>query len=155
MQCSIARTLEHVGSWWSLLVIREAMMGAYRFKHFERSLGIAKNTLTSRLNELVEHGIFEKGRTKDGSSYEEYRLTQKGRELAPVLMALAQWGDKWAEHEDGRTFYFADPKTGEELPRIWPRRENGEELKLGEVLLKKNEALDDPHGFLAKREGTL
>ncbi|MEO1029721.1 MAG: helix-turn-helix domain-containing protein, partial [Pseudomonadota bacterium] len=101
MQCSIARTLEQVGSWWSLLVIREAMMGARRFKHFEAALGIAKNTLTSRLNELVENGILEKGPAKDGSSYEEYTLTQKGRELGPVMMALAQWGDKWAQHKNG------------------------------------------------------
>lgn len=155
MQCSIARTLEHVGSWWALLVIREAMMGARRFKHFEKSLGIAKNTLTSRLNDLVASGILERGPAADGSSYEEYRLTQKGRELAPVMMALAQWGDKWAEHEEGRTFYFADPKTGEELPRIWPRRENGEALELGEVQIKRNEDLEDPDGILARREGTL
>ncbi|MEO1029686.1 MAG: transcriptional regulator, partial [Pseudomonadota bacterium] len=64
---------------------------------------------------------------------------QKGRELGPVMMALAQWGDKWAQHKNGRPFFFVDPKTGGELPRIWPRRENGEELKLSDVEIRQNE----------------
>ncbi|MEM9178290.1 MAG: helix-turn-helix domain-containing protein, partial [Pseudomonadota bacterium] len=85
MQCSIARALEHVGSWWSLLIIRDAMMGARRFKHFQKSLGIAKNTLTSRLNDLIAGDILEKVPASDGSSYEEYRLTERGRDLAPVI----------------------------------------------------------------------
>lgn len=133
MQCSIARTLELVGSWWSLLIIRDAMMGARRFKHFESSLGIAKNTLTNRLNELIESGILQKVSAEDGSAYDEYRLTLKGRELGPVMIALSQWGDKWAVHPEGPRFEFFDHKTGNDLSAVWPRRENGEALQLGEV----------------------
>jgi len=136
MQCSIARTLEQVGSWWSLLIIRDAMMGASRFKHFEKSLGITKNTLTSRLNELVDSGILERLPSSDGSSYMEYALTGKGRELAPVMIALAQWGDKWVVHPDGPSFAFVDTKTNEELPKIWPRRRSGEKLKRGELSIR-------------------
>jgi len=136
MQCSIARTLEQVGSWWSLLIIRDVMMGARRFKHFEKSLGIAKNTLTSRLNELVDGGILMRVPSSDGSSYEEYIMTEKGRELAPVMIALAQWGDKWAVHPDGPTFAFVDTKTDEELPRVWPRRRSGEKLERGELSIR-------------------
>ena len=75
MQCSIARTLDQVGAWWSMLIIRDAMMGARRFKHFEKSLGIAKNTLASRLAHLVDSGILERGPAADGSKHEEYVLT--------------------------------------------------------------------------------
>ena len=141
MQCSIARTLEHVGSWWSLLIIRDAMMGARRFKHFQKSLGIAKNTLTSRLNDLIEGEILEKVPASDGSNYEEYRLTERGRELAPVIIALSQWGDKWVAHEDGPSTMITDKQTGERLPRVWPRRESGERMDLKEVgMLRAAEA---------------
>ena len=138
MQCSIARTLEHVGSWWSLLIIRDAMMGARRFKHFQNSLGIAKNTLTSRLNELVDGQIMEKVPADDGSKYEEYRLTDRGRELAPVIIALSQWDDKWVAHENGPSTTITDKHTGERLPRIWPRRENGDRMELTEVGMRRN-----------------
>ncbi|MEM7662120.1 MAG: helix-turn-helix domain-containing protein [Pseudomonadota bacterium] len=137
MQCSIARTLEHVGSWWSLLIIRDAMMGARRFKHFERSLGIAKNTLTSRLNQLVEGGILEKVAASDGSAFDEYILTERGRELAPVMIALSQWGDKWVAHEDGPSTEIIDAETGERLPQIWPRREDGQLMQLSEVGMRR------------------
>lgn len=136
MQCSIARSLDLVGSWWSLLIIRDAMMGARRFKHFESSLGIAKNTLTSRLNELVAGGILEKVPAGDGSSYDEYVLTEMGRELAPVMIAFAQWGDKWAAHEDGPSTVITDSETGEALPRVWPRRDNGAPIALHEIRMK-------------------
>ncbi len=136
MQCSIARTLEHVGSWWSLLIIRDAMMGARRFKHFERSLGIAKNTLSARLAQLIEAGILKKASASDGSAFDEYVLTERGRELAPVLIALAQWGDKWVPHAEGPETEIIDLKSGEKLPQVWPRRENGEVMDLGEVRMR-------------------
>ena len=137
MQCSIARSLEHVGPWWSLLIIRDAMMGARRFTHFEKSLGIAKNTLANRLAHLIESGILKKVPASDSSNYEEYVLTEKGRELGPVLMALAQWGDKWAVHEAGPSFAFVDAKTGREVSRIWPRRTDGKKIRLNEIRLKR------------------
>jgi len=137
MQCSIARALDHVGSWWSLLIIRDAMMGARRFKHFQENLGIAKNTLTSRLSDLIEGGIMEKVPAADGLSYEEYRLTERGRELAPVIIALAQWGDKWVAHEKGPSTVITDKASGDKLPRIWPRRPDGEVMALKEVGMRR------------------
>lgn len=136
MQCSIARTLELVGSWWSLLIIRDAMMGARRFKHFQNSLGIAKNTLTTRLNQLVDGGILDRVAAADGSAYEEYQLTPKGRDLGPIILALSQWGDKWAVHPDGPSFEYFDRKTGEDLSAIWPRRADGEAMALSDVGVK-------------------
>ncbi len=136
MQCSIARTLEQVGSWWSLLIIRDALMGARRFRQFERSLGIAKNTLASRLAQLIDSGILRKVPPADGSSYREYELTEKGRDIAPVLMTLAQWGDKWAAHENGPPFAFVDGATQDEISRIRPRRSDGTAIPFEEISLK-------------------
>lgn len=138
MECSIARTLEHVGSWWSLLIIRDVMMGRRRFKQIETSLGIAKNTLASRLNQLVDGGILTRVPSSDGSKYEEYILTEKGRELAPVMIALSQWGDKWVAHPDGPPFTFVDEVTGEELSQVWPRRNGGEKVQLAELGLRQS-----------------
>lgn len=135
MRCSIAQTLDKVGPWWSLLIVRDAMMGATRFSQFQRSLGIAKHTLSVRLAHLVDSGILERNPASDGSSHDEYHLTTKGRDLAPVLMALAQWGDSWSEHEDGRSFALLDTANGEEIARILPRRADGQPIPPGEVAL--------------------
>ena len=137
MRCSIARCLERVGPWWSLLIVRDAMMGARRFKHFEQSLGIAKNTLASRLAQLVDSGILTKTPATDGSSYDEYELTEQGQDLAPIIMALAQWGDKWAVHHAGPSFSLVDRATGRKISRIWPRRADGQKIPMSEIGLKR------------------
>ena len=116
MRCSIARTLEMIGPWWAFLILRDAFMGVRRFKDFERSLGIAKNTLASRLKLLVENGLLDKVAASDGSKYSEYQLTQKGQELFPILLAISQWGDRWAAHEDGPRFAIVDTRDGAEIP---------------------------------------
>lgn len=113
------------------------MMGARRFKDFEKSLGIAKNTLTNRLNNLVDSGIFEKAAAEDGSAFEEYLLTKRGRDLAPVMIALAQWGDKWAPHELGPSTEIIDAEAGKKLARVWPRRANGEIIPLQKIRMKR------------------
>jgi DNA-binding HxlR family transcriptional regulator len=92
--CSIAGTLELIGERWTLLIVRDAFLGLRRFDEFQRSLGIARNVLTDRLNRLVEAGIFEKVRYSERPERFEYRLTDKGRELNVALSALRQWGDR-------------------------------------------------------------
>lgn len=94
--CSVARTLAIVGEKWSLLVLREAFYGVRRFSDFQAALGIARNLLTVRLAMLVEHGIMrrETYQVAGSRSRQEYRLTAKGLELFPTLVALMQWGDK-------------------------------------------------------------
>jgi DNA-binding HxlR family transcriptional regulator len=99
MNCSIARALEQVGEWWSLLIVREATLGTTRFDDFQRHLGIARNVLTARLNTLVEHGVLEKVLAEGSERRSEYRLTEKGEALYPVLVALLQWGDEWCGHK--------------------------------------------------------
>ena len=140
MRCSIARTLDQVGPWWSLLIVRDAVMGARRFGQFQRSLGIAKHTLSVRLAHMVDNGIMRRVSATDGTPFEEYELTQKGRDLATVLMTLAQWGDAWAEHDEGRTFAITDTASGEEIPRILPRRNDGTPIPPDQLDLKPQAA---------------
>jgi DNA-binding HxlR family transcriptional regulator len=94
--CSVARSLEIVGERWSLLIVRDAMFaGITRFTDFQRNLGVAPNILAKRLADFVEAGIFEL-RPGDGARHAEYVLTRKGLDLKPVIVALTQWGDRWA-----------------------------------------------------------
>jgi DNA-binding HxlR family transcriptional regulator len=97
--CSIARTLEVVGDRWTLLVIRDAFLGVHRFEDFQKSLGVARNVLTDRLNRLVEAGILRRRLYQERPERHEYRLTAKGLDLYPVLLALMQWGDRYKVDE--------------------------------------------------------
>ena len=93
-RCSIARTLEIVGDRWTLLVLRDVFLGVRRFDDVQRDLGIARNVLSDRLARLVEDGILERRRYQERPERFEYRLTEKGLDLWPSLMALMRWGDK-------------------------------------------------------------
>lgn len=97
MNCSIARTLDAVGERWSLLVLREAFFGTRRFEDFQRTLGIARNVLTDRLDRLVEVGIMRKVRYQERPERFEYRLTEKGIALNDVVLAIKAWGDRWTD----------------------------------------------------------
>ncbi|HEY3188516.1 MAG TPA: helix-turn-helix domain-containing protein [Solirubrobacteraceae bacterium] len=94
-QCSVARALEVLGERWTLLVIRDAFMGVRRFDDFQRNLGVARNVLADRLGRLVDEGILERRRYQERPERFEYRFTDKGRELWPVVMTLLQWGDRY------------------------------------------------------------
>lgn len=92
-ECPVARSLDVIGDWWSLLIVRDAFDGVRRFSGFQKNLGIAKGILATRLKELVEHGVFTVAPASDGTAYQEYLLTEKGRALFPVIVALRQWGE--------------------------------------------------------------
>lgn len=95
--CSAARTLELVGERWSLLILRDAMFaGSTRFSEFQRELGIAPNILSTRLERFVDVGLMQTRRVKDEHTTHEYVLTDKGRDLLSVIIALTAWGDRWA-----------------------------------------------------------
>jgi DNA-binding HxlR family transcriptional regulator len=93
--CSVARALEIIGERWTWLIIRDAFLGLTKFDEFQRSLGIARNVLTDRLNRLVDEGIFERVLYNAHPARYEYRLTAKGRDLFTALNALRQWGDQY------------------------------------------------------------
>jgi DNA-binding HxlR family transcriptional regulator len=103
--CSIARTLEVIGERWTLLILRDAFLGVRRFEEFQRDLGVSRGILTTRLGWLCDEGILERRSYEERPKRSEYRLTQKGRDLWPVIMALARWGDRYeAEHGPPRVF---------------------------------------------------
>ena len=95
LYCSIARALDVVGDWWSPLIVRDAWFGVRRFDDFHHRLGIPRNTLTSRLEKLVERGVLERRPQPDQPARFEYALTEKGADLYLVLWSLARWGDRW------------------------------------------------------------
>jgi DNA-binding HxlR family transcriptional regulator len=101
--CSIKGTLEIVGEKWSLLVLREAFFGIRRFDDFHRALGCARNLLSERLAKLVDQGVLERVAYQEPGQRRrhEYRLTEKGLDLQPALVALMQWGDRWTADPDG------------------------------------------------------
>jgi DNA-binding HxlR family transcriptional regulator len=92
--CSIARSLEIVGERWTLLILRDAVLGVERFEDFQDSLGIASNVLTGRLKLLCEEGVLERLSDEQRPGRPKYVLTEKGRELAPALIVLMKWGDR-------------------------------------------------------------
>lgn len=94
MPCPIARSLERVGEWWSILILREAFYGATRFDTFQKNLDIAPNMLTRRLNGLVEEGLLERRQYSEKPPRFEYVLTECGHDFQPVLLSLLAWGNK-------------------------------------------------------------
>jgi DNA-binding HxlR family transcriptional regulator len=94
MHCSVAQCLEVVGEWWSMLIMRDVFLGVTRFDDFQERLGISRNILSQRLNRLVQTGVLVKVPYSEHPPRFDYRLTDKGRDLWPVLTAMRQWGDK-------------------------------------------------------------
>jgi DNA-binding HxlR family transcriptional regulator len=94
--CSVASTLEIIGERWTILILRDVFLGIRRFEDLQRDLGVARNILQARLTRLVEHGILVKKPYQERPLRHEYRLTEKGADLWPVLVALLQWGDRHA-----------------------------------------------------------
>ena len=136
MPCPMAQTLERVGEWWSLLILREAFRGTRRFGDFERRLGIAKNVLSARLKHLVEAGVLERRASKEDAREIEYRLTESGKDLAPVLIALAQWGDRWI-YGGKAPVRFVNRHTGAPLADLGLRDDNGERLSLRDLQMQR------------------
>ena len=110
--CPAARSLDTIGEWWSLLIVRDALSGIRRFSDFQKSLGLAKNILSARLKKLVACGIVERVPASDGSAYQEYALTQKGQELFPVIAALRQWGESNLFSRGEERLQALDKRTG-------------------------------------------
>jgi len=134
--CPIARSLDEIGDWWSLLIIRDAFLGLRRFGEFQRSLGLAKNILTVRLRALVGLGILEAVPASDGSAYRDYVLTQKGRDLFHVLIALRQWGETHLSHCGKPMTQLVDRETGQLVRNLELRAQDGRLLGPADTMLK-------------------
>jgi DNA-binding HxlR family transcriptional regulator len=134
--CPIARPLDAIGDWWSLLIVRDAFDGLRRFGEFQKNLGLAKNILSSRLRNLVEHDILETVPASDGSAYQEYVLTEKGRGLFPLLVALRQWGEDYFFTPDENHVRLVDVKRGQPVRRLELRSHDGRLLGPADTVVK-------------------
>ena len=128
MQCPIARSLEHVGEWWSILILRDALQGLTRFDEFQKSLGIAPNMLTRRLNGLVESGLLERRLYSERPPREEYVLTARGLDFRPVLWAMLAWGNRHFAPE-GESVVLVDRETGERADPVLVDRVSGKPVE--------------------------
>lgn len=126
--CSIARSLEILGDWWTLLVVREAFFGARRFADFEANLDISKNILTQRLGHLVRHGVLARVDAGVYGRRYEYELTPMGKDLTTVMAALRQWGDRWVFGEGNEPLVVLDRRTGRPIPKLRLYGEDGQPL---------------------------
>ena len=124
MTCPIARGLERVGEWWSILILRDAFAGLTRFDEFQKNLGIAPNMLTRRLNALVDAGLLERRRYSEHPPRDEYRLTERGRDFRPVLLAMLAWGNRHFTPE-GPSIQIVDARTGKVADPILVDRATG------------------------------
>jgi DNA-binding HxlR family transcriptional regulator len=106
MYCSMARSLEVIGDWWTPLILRDLYLGLSRFDELAEDLEISRNLLSTRLNTLVENGILERRRYNEHPPRDEYALSEAGRDLVPVLMALTAWGDRWVAPPQGPPVLF-------------------------------------------------
>ncbi len=132
MNCSVAQCLEVVGEWWSMLIVRDAFLGVRRFDDFQSRLGISRNILTNRLNGLVEAGVLEKVPYQQHPLRNEYRLTDKGRDLWPVLTTMREWGDRWAA-PDGAPLELVHDACGEVMVLAHTCSACGEPVDRGSV----------------------
>ncbi|WP_030128912.1 helix-turn-helix domain-containing protein [Pseudomonas sp. QTF5] len=126
--CPVARTLEAIGDRWSLMIIRDAFDDIRRFSEFQKSLGVAKNILASRLKTLVEVGVFDVQPASDGSAYKEYVLTNKGREIFPVVVSMRQWGERFLFEPGETRSVLLDNESRQALMPIDVRSSSGQKL---------------------------
>jgi DNA-binding HxlR family transcriptional regulator len=128
LNCSVARPLSFLGERWALLVLRDLFLGRRRFDEIQESLGVASNVLSSRLAALVEEGVAERRRYSEHPERFEYRLTQKGRDLQPVLWALLAWGDRYTAGPEGAPLETVHDECGKAFHMVPTCSECGGEL---------------------------
>ena len=135
--CPMARALDIVGDQWSLLVIRDAFDGMKRFGEFQQSLGVAKNILSDRLKNLVQEGVLELVPASDGSAYQEYVLTAKGKGLFPVVVGLRHWGEAHLYARGEPHSVLVERDSGKPVPKIELRARDGKPLDPAATFVKK------------------
>ena len=133
--CPSARALDVIGDWWSLLIVREAFDDVKRFSAFQKNLGIARNILAERLRKLTGEGILESVPDPNGGAHQEYRLTAKGRDLLPVVVALRQWGEKHLFAPEEPHSRLVDNVSGQNIAKLDVRAQDGRVLSVDDVVL--------------------
>jgi DNA-binding HxlR family transcriptional regulator len=135
MNCSIARSLEIVGEWWTLLIVRDAFFGVTRFEEFQERLGIARNILAVRLDTLVQAGVFDRVVYDQARDRADYVLTKKGRALWPVVTALREWGDEWVLGRANAPVEMVHSSCGARTRAVLCCEKCGQRLTLGTMRL--------------------
>lgn len=138
--CPVARALDVIGDWWSLLIIRDAFDGVRRFNAFQASLGVAKGVLAARLRALTEQGLLETAPASDGTAYREYVLTDKGRGLFLALVALRQWGEAHLYAPAEAHSSLVETATGSPVARLALRSADGLPLGWADTRVNKVDA---------------
>jgi DNA-binding HxlR family transcriptional regulator len=131
--CSIARSVDLLGDWWTPLVLREAFLGVRRFDDMQRSLGIGRNVLTQRLKRLVGEGMLDRAQYQEKPDRYEYVLTDKGRDFYPVLAAMIAWGDRWLAGEEGPPIVLRHKACGHDMTAKVVCSECGEPIAARDV----------------------
>jgi DNA-binding HxlR family transcriptional regulator len=132
--CPVARSLDEIGDWWTILIVRDAFHGKKRFSDFQQSLGLAKNILSARLRKLIAHGIVEKRMASDASVRSEYHLTEKGRQLVLVLSAIRQWGEDHLFAE-GEPLMVARDRMSRPIARLRLMDHDGRPLTVNDIIV--------------------
>lgn len=154
--CSLARTLSVVGDRWTLLVLRESFMGIRRFDEFERRLGVTRHVLADRLKKLVEAGVLDKVAYQQRPLREDYRLTSKGRDLYPAVLALVNWGDRHMSDAQGAPIRHVHSRCGQQMHGVLVCSACGETLAPHDVALEEAPAFKGqllPAHWQAKQAG--
>lgn len=146
MRCSIARTLNVIGGWWTPLVLRDLAIGVTRFDAIQRDLGISRKVLSQRLAALVEHGIVEQVAYQEHPPRHDYVLTEKGADLAMVLLAMQAWGDRWVFGRADAPVILRHETCGNATEVLLACTECGEELRPDNVTLLPGPGLEDGPG---------
>ena len=133
--CPVARSLDSIGDWWTLLIVRDAMLGIRRFSDFQRSLGLARNVLSARLKKMVAEGVMTMAPAADGTSYQEYQLTEKGEALLPVLVAMRQWGERYLFAPGEPHSELVERGSGKALEKMRVRNVDGQERGVADLEL--------------------
>jgi DNA-binding HxlR family transcriptional regulator len=142
--CSVARALNDVGDWWSLLLVKEAMLGTRRFVDFQHNLGIARNILCDRLGRLVDNGVLTKQDVGEHGIRYQYRLTDKGRDLFTVITALRQWSDRWNGAHS--TPVLVDRAQGQPVPPVVVHSRDGRVLSVRDAIYRAAEDSEAGNG---------
>ena len=137
--CSMARSLAILGDRWTLLILRDAFLKVRRFDDFQKSLGIARRVLTERLQKLVDAGVLKKVPYQENPERFEYRLTQMGLDLHPVILSMIHWGDKYFAGKEGPPIYHTHKSCGHQFHSVLTCSECGDPVGVRDVLVSRNE----------------
>lgn len=136
--CSMARSLAILGDRWTLMILRDAFLKVRRFEDFQKSLGIARRVLTERLQKLVDAGVLKRVAYQENPERFEYRLTEMGLDLHPVILSMVHWGDKYFAGENGAPVLHTHKSCGHDFHSVLTCSECGEAIGARDVVARPN-----------------